>query len=117
MDYKRKTVIANGNWSIWLLHETINEEINSELSEPQKDLINALTALQVLISIFPFRYSSSFSKFPARAALKKLELLSVWITNTIIIQKQTEAKAKEKVQCNSNVTLHHYSIEATHMLF
>ena len=45
---------------------------------------SVLTALLVLMSILPFKKSKTFSRFPARAARRKLELPSVW-KKTILI--------------------------------
>lgn len=46
-----------------------------------------LTALLVLMSMLPFKYSKTLSKLPARAARKKLALPSVCkIINNILLE-------------------------------
>ena len=45
-------------------------------SVTKKIVVHILTALQVLMSVFAFRYSKTFSKFPPLAALRKLALSS-----------------------------------------
>ena len=60
---------------IWLSNKH-KKLINSVTKENSSTYVHILTALQVLMSVFAFRYSKTFSKFPPLAALRKLALSS-----------------------------------------